>query len=111
MKLATALLVAALVVATVAPFAAAMPLIEQTPALLAFAHAGQRMAPALSVVAAALVALRLWRERGWRVWALLFATAICAWVARVNALELVFAPADAAAFADVADFHDIRDTD
>jgi hypothetical protein len=111
MKLATALLVAFLVIATLAPFVIAEPHIEQTPALLGFAHTMQRLAPALSIAVAALLVVRLWRDRSWRAWALLCVTLACVWISRVNLLEWIFAGASDTRFANIADFHDVRDTD
>jgi hypothetical protein len=111
MKLVTSLLVALLVIATIAPLVVAEPHIEQTPALLAFAHAMQRLAPALSIVVAALLVIRLWRDRNWRTWALLCVTVACVWLSRVNLLEWIFAGASDPGFVNIADFHDVRDTD
>lgn len=111
MKRATALLVAVLVAATIAPFVVAEPHIEQTPALLAFAHLMQRVAPALSIVVVALLGVRLWRDRTWRGWGLLCIAAACAWMSRVNLLEWIFAGASEARFVNISDFHDVRDSD
>jgi Protein of unknown function (DUF3179) len=111
MKLVTALLVGLLVIATFAPLVVAEPHIEQTPAILAFAHAMQRLAPALSIVVAALLVIRLWRDKSWRAWTLLGVTVACVWLSRVNLLEWIFAGASDTHFANIDDFHDVRDTD
>ena len=105
------LLVAALVIATFAPALVAIPTLTQTPALLAFGHTAGVWAPALSLVAAALLAFRLWRARTWGAWALLGVTLICAWLSRVNMLEWMFSPAPEAEAVEAAQFHDIRDSD
>ncbi len=111
MKLVTALLVGLLVIATFAPLVVAEPHIEQTPAILAFAHAMQRLAPALSIVVAALLVIRLWRDKSWRAWTLLLGvTVACVWLSRVNLLEWIFAGASDTHFANIDDFHDVRDT-
>jgi hypothetical protein len=110
-RIASALLVAALVIATIAPLVVAMPLLSQTPTLLALAHGGERIAPTLSIFVMALVAVRLWRDRSWRVWALLCVTVTCAVLSRLNLFEWMFAPAREAAIAKSVDFHDIRDSD
>lgn len=111
MKAVTALLVAALAVATVAPLVVAMPLLSQTPELLAFAHAAEKLAPALSIAAAAALALRLWRGGSRGAWALLAVTALCAVLSRMNLLERMFAPARDAIVMAAGSYRDIRDTD
>jgi len=101
----------ALAIATFAPLLVAIPTLTQTPALLAFAHAGAACAPALSLVAAAALAIRLWRSRTWSGWVLLGVTLICAWLSRVNMLEWMFSSAPDAQVAEAAQFHDVRDSD
>jgi len=88
-----------------------MPLLSQTHAMLAFAHAAGKIAPRLSIAVAALAAIRLWLERSWRAWALLGVTAVCAWLSRVNLFEFLFAPARGAQVVAASQFHDIRDSD
>jgi Protein of unknown function (DUF3179) len=105
------LLVMALIVATFAPALVAIPMLTQTPALLAFAHAAAVCAPALSLVAAAALTIQLWRARTWGGWALLGVTLICAWLSRVNMIEWMFSPAPDAETVEAGQFHDVRDSD
>jgi hypothetical protein len=108
---ATWILVGTLVLATFAPVLVAIPTLAQTPTLLAFAHAAATCAPALSLIASAALAIRLWRSRTWGGWALLGVTLICAWLSRVNMLEWMFSPAPEAEAVEAAQFHDVRDSD
>jgi Protein of unknown function (DUF3179) len=106
---------AALVILTIAlilaPLVVALPPVNQTPQMLAFAHVARTLAPIASLLLCALSAIQLWRSRTWRAAALLAVALICVPLSRVNLLERVFAPARTAETSAVSSFHDIRDTD
>ena len=110
MKTAVALmLVDIALVAT--PLFVANPLLTQTPAILAFAHASKTLALVMSVALATFFAIRLGRKWSWSVAAMIVVSVACVAITRMNTLEWIFAPARDAAIAGIASFHDIRDTD
>ncbi len=89
----------------------ALPPVDQTPFLLAVAHATTALAPIASAALAVGVAIYFWRRRTGSAFALLVVALGCAALARTHLLEFIFAPAHGAEAAPIADFNDIRDTD
>lgn len=89
----------------------AIPMVHQTPALLEFAHACLAAALPLGLASAVAMAWRAWRARSARAWTLLGITLLCVWLAHANLFEWMFAPAHSAQFADIGEFHEIRDSD
>jgi hypothetical protein len=89
----------------------ALPMVAQTPFLLALAIASTALAPLVSAVLAIVLAIYFWRRRTRSAFALLAVAFGCAALARTNLLEFIFAPAQSADAVPIADLHDIRDSD
>jgi len=94
-----------------APVIVAIPLIRHTSAILAVAHAAQRIAPVVSVASALFAATMLFRLRRPSMGIMFVLLVGCAVMSRINLLEWVFAPASDAQLAAIGEFREIRDND